>query len=296
MVKEKDIVEKMTLIQDFVSDKDSICREERQYALYLYNIIYAYCNKKNRSDKADKIIEAIFGNECSEGIVIDNVFYEATFMRDWFEYNRRKHFVKKKGNDIYSTKKPKLLAYDNVKAKKEFSFNYKLLEYFEDKQPKHYPAAKKALERLNGEYHLGQYKGFTGGDKQENPIIKDMKCMMNAKPDVAVVYHKGNEPTPYLLFLECKFESGESKDGRLPQTELQYMIADFLCQLELDQVTFGCKVSDRMVRDGLKKPGSLKVTFTRSAKKNIESDVIISIEDLIDLNKRVLGVKTDDNN
>ncbi|HBA47220.1 MAG TPA: hypothetical protein DCZ91_05370 [Lachnospiraceae bacterium] len=70
----------------------SICREERQYVVFLYNILRKYHAFKDRSnnDEVHKIITKACG--IPEKADIECVFYEATFMRDFFERNRRIHW------------------------------------------------------------------------------------------------------------------------------------------------------------------------------------------------------------
>lgn len=303
--------ENETLLSKYISDNNSICREERQYALYLYNALKAYHDGNKNSDIV-KIVEIIFaGKEGADGryndsLVIDNVFYEATFMRDLFEYNRRLHFIKKpknrnkKNDDIYKVKNPDVDEYNNVDNFQNKSFNYRLFEYLSKEHQKDYKPENiiditmNKLKALTKEYHLGQYTRFADdkNSKKENEysIIDDMKSMMNAKPDIAVIYHKKMEDKKYLLFLECKFESGESKDGSRPQTELQYMIADFLCSsyMKINDMKFGCEVSPLM------KKKSLKVEFYRyepenennnqGLSKDDDGNVKINIEKLININ------------
>lgn len=62
---------------------------------------------------------------------------------------------------------------------------------------------------------------------QKNTIMH----MMNAKPDIAVIYYDEEKRENKLLFLECKFESYESssQDGH-KQSDIQWKIADFLCK------------------------------------------------------------------
>lgn len=106
-----------------------------------------------------------------------------------------------------------------------------------------------------------------------------IKCMMEAKPDIAVLYEKDDKQ--YLLFLECKFESGESsysnkdKSNRKKQSEIQWMIADFLCRTYLEGKT---EVSESM-RD---KKSSCLVRFVRKDGKKAEEEIKIS--DLVNLN------------
>lgn len=76
------------MCEKYVSDKLSVCREERQYALYLSNILRYYNTESRRSAVPD--VKKIF-NACAipPDAAIDEVFIEASFMRDYFERNRR---------------------------------------------------------------------------------------------------------------------------------------------------------------------------------------------------------------
>lgn len=57
----------------------SVCREERQYAVFLYNILCYYRRPERRCQQAQKIFKV-----CGiEDAIIKQVFYEATFMRDF---------------------------------------------------------------------------------------------------------------------------------------------------------------------------------------------------------------------
>lgn len=328
------------LLSQFISDENSICREERQYALYLYNILQAY-HAGNREEPIISIVKEIFAGKTVENyeFVIDNVFYEATFMRDLFEYNRRLHFVKDAVNNdadnIYRVKDPDVLAYEKIRKVKEkdgkeynfeaISFNYKLFDYLsKNKKWLYYEDGKSDCELvekmineaelqvrgLDKEYHIGQYKKSKKDDdkelnkKDKNSVIEDMKYMMNAKPDIAIIYREGVGETKKLLFLECKFESGESNYGKREQTEIQYMIADFLCNETLldrygNKIKFGCEVSSLMTKkneNNVKKRKSLKVAFFRYNNNCIRADVKIGIKDLIDCNNLIFGEKENDKN
>ena len=124
-----------------------------------------------------------------------------------------------------------------------------------------------------------------GHNEVDNTIHKDLPSknddvdfwigiqkMMNAKPDLAVVYDEN--VIKYLLFLECKFESEVSGQGDCSQDRLQYRIATFLCEYFLKDI----KVSPAM------KDSSVVVRFDR--KENSRQDVIM-IEYLINYNARI---------
>ena len=90
-------------IDDYVNGDCSICREERQYALYLSNVLRYYGIKndehlKKLNDDERNYLKEIF-QKCGldfEKDIIEDVFYEATFMRDIFERNRRYHLTEDK--------------------------------------------------------------------------------------------------------------------------------------------------------------------------------------------------------
>lgn len=257
-------------IDNYISDEYSICREERQYALFLYNIL-----KKHRKADRDKIKE-IF-TACGLPPLkaeIENVFYEATFMRDLFERNRC--LVLSDNPDV------NLLSKDfrpnkTGRFNQENSFNYKLLTYL-----------KIDIDVLSDEY-----KEYNLGGKG---IVcnETAKQMMNATPDIAVIYRIGEER--YLHFLECKFvsyESGykskedrgsenqDSNDNTIKQCRIQWKIADFLCK--------GYGLSDLKVSGQMEKDErSRLVQFVRKMPKPNSNE--INIKDLIDLNEEIFSI------
>ena len=72
--------------ENFIKDTEteySICREERQYAVFLYNILRKYRSKDKRNGN-QRIINIFDACNVPAEAEIENVFYEATFMRDFF--------------------------------------------------------------------------------------------------------------------------------------------------------------------------------------------------------------------
>lgn len=263
-------------IDKYISGKYSICREERQYALYLNNILMKY-RKKAAREKNDTI-KKIF-KSCGLDAIDDikYVFYEATFMRDVFERNRRMQLNNQSKRDSEKTlqrRKEIVLQNDYNPTKKnienkEDSFDAKLIEFMKNNGLK-----------FNGEYSGEEYNmGSNHYDHGE-----DAKSMMNSKPDIAVIFKIGEQH--YLHFIECKFESSESTHGDLKQSEIQWYIADFLCENCFN----GVKVSPKM-----KNNKSCLVRFTR--KKNEENNKNeICIKDLISLNNKIFGINCDNDN
>ena len=80
---------------NYISDEYSICREERQYALMLNNILKArlaeqsFFSKERECAFYNEDIKKIITKCELEDVIIEKVFYEATFMRDFFERDRR---------------------------------------------------------------------------------------------------------------------------------------------------------------------------------------------------------------
>ncbi len=205
------------LLDRYIDEKDPICREERQYALFLYN--YLCSMKKGEVSEQDKIRMQLFG---TEPVVIEAVYYEATFMRDLFFWDKKQKEWEQRFNQY-------LLEY--VKELPEISS----LEFREWSCSEE---ERKTLENLQKEayakYHLGMYIGHP--TREENvdfckKINTMLKALMNSTPDIAIVYVDSSD-VRHLAFLECKYESPEGHSGekgmRIFQTEAQNAIAYFL--------------------------------------------------------------------
>lgn len=255
-------------IENYIKDEYSICREERQYALFLYNILRAY--KKN--DITD-IYEAC-GIPTNAEIL--NVFYEATFMRDIFERNRRivlglQYLSESKLSDEDKKEKLKTFILNKKFSPENYviedpkeSFNARLLEYLNEKN-------RCKLNHNSKEYNLGGKKIKCNRERHNCTLAKSM---MNSKPDIAVIYEEDRQK--YLHFIECKFESGEDKDkAGNKQTVIQWHIAEFLCNNYFN----GLNVSKTMNKE------SCLVQFDREAEKTNKN--IIPIKTLIELNDEI---------
>ena len=197
-------------IDQYISGADSICREERQYALYLHNILLGIKRKIN-GEKPQHLSkeEQVILDACGLGSAekIDNVFYEATFMRDIFEHDRKN--------------------YENYKNHEEYlknCFNSKLLDYIcgtkgiPQKEKDRLEGIKSAVGKKNSEgygYNLGANAGqkVLSLELEQNAVIPFIaRVMMNVKPDIAVLYKKQqDENGHYLRFIECKYLSKESQ-------------------------------------------------------------------------------------
>ncbi len=337
-------------LDKYISDEYSICREERQYALYLHNILLKY---KTPGSRKEERLKNIFSACKLDDATIENVFYEATFMRDLFMRNRQIALNNKQINDRSQEaglssdehleeellKSPDKDRYrknksgDKIKQlliPAEDSFNARLLKYelsrlYENPQENTAEIVKliKELETMEDGKELIEEINY--GHNKADPSFKselpgttqkdfwdNIQRMMNAKPDIAVVYKKTGKK--YLLFIECKFESSvstytgrsgkkgsdivnyditedsgvETADMKKTDTQetLQYRIADFLIRYGYLN---GIEIADCMKETGERAGGSLVVRFTRTGYTASDDPVrgFIPIKDLIDCNKDI---------
>lgn len=192
---------------DYFAKDNPVCREERQYALFLYQRLLNMVG--NKTPKEEKIFRAC-GLPTDSDLEILSVAYEATYMRDIFWKDREQ---RKKNNQK---------AYKVPISDKESGecFNRKLYEFVKKEYNCEDCASKVPANR-----NLG------GKIKWENVNEKVASCfrqMMNSKPDIAIVYEYKSER--YLKFLECKYLSGVSNSEGVTQLEIQRRICRFLCE------------------------------------------------------------------
>ena len=218
--------------------RDGICREERQYALFLYGLFYDALGREDLDAEQNRLINAcILGkDETARRIRIDAVYYEATFMRDYFEKDRKRILKENGVNSLKALKNAK-----DGQTGFEGSFNDCLLKYCFNGQDS---ARKKVIELLTKKkyllHNLGnkEIKALFEQDEACQDGMRKAKKMMNSKPDLAVIYeyqdakgYGGDAGSPrYLRLLECKYLSKESGDEEDKQRDIQNAIADFLCQ------------------------------------------------------------------
>lgn len=339
--------------KNYISDEFSICREERQYALYLSNVLRYYgknpddetktTNRIDDNEKVKSIFEACFVNkkdlknfnneeerkriveEELKNIVVENVFYEATFMRDFFERKRENYFEK---DD------PKITEENKI-----HSFNLALLEYCWI----HF-LQQKSIDELNGlvakTIKRGEMKENNYGARNEIPFLKKyvgqikknfkneedfkkelnnienteeflrsiklrkiVRAMMNAKPDLAVIYYNYKENgVKKLLFIECKYESKEDNymfysvdenekiiKNSISQRAVQGYIAEFLCEFSgyMNEIA----LSKIMYNDEPKKNEgkylSKMIRFVTDPAKENEGQ--INIKDLIQIEEDIFN-------
>ena len=264
-------------IEEYISGSDSICREERQYALFLNNILLGIKAEKITGDDRKNILSAC-------GLVdatIQHVFYEAAFMRDIFHYTESKTCFNRALLGFI------LRHVDSWKRLEQFRINHDV--DFDNAR----------TWSINEESVRPVDLGRRAGPKVFETLSADLKkpelrviqsaarAMMNVKPDLALIYRKEGER--YLCFIECKLESDpgtydyEYDDGlikvTLNQLDVQNWVAHFLCDekhglLRDIRVEEGDAAEERV-------PSRL-VQFSRE-ESNVKGN-IIPISTLIDLN------------
>ena len=230
----------------YSNDNKPVCREERQYALFLYNKLLNLVNK-DKYEKEDIVLLEKIGLDANKKIL--QVYYEVSFMRDFYKKGRDE--LK---NDLNFNKKLYCYVRDLFLKNNENSL-FKLFDSIE-----YYSKLKVLVDGYNYTSDNKRYftpspfRNYGSITKKELDnikyvppfIIKLMQTMMNSKPDIGIVYSNGEKK--YLKFVECKYESKEDpvhllsikcnnkeKDKRekpyiLRQTHVQYLITDFICK------------------------------------------------------------------
>jgi len=293
-----------------------ICREERQYALYLSNVLRYYGkdpqNRIRDNEKVKNIFKACGFNDVDlKNIVIENVYYEATFMRDFFERNRKIHFE----NDAKITEENKRLSF-NLRLLKYCWCNYlkeskdELEDFIAEEiemtnfEEKNYGSRNEIPFLKYAEYvkknfkNEKEFKEECDSIENKREFSKDIKlrrivrAMMNAKPDLAVIYYDNKgKGLRKLLFIECKYKSQEDKykfysydvnekveKGEISQTKAQGYIANFLCGYYMKNVV---ELSGIMKKNNESK----MVKFVTASAKDGE----INIKDLIELEEDIFN-------
>ena len=221
--------------EDYFAEDNPVCREERQYALFLYNRLLDMVGKDITED--DIILEAC-GLSGKKGLKILRVAYEATYMRDIFYHSREAM------NEV--NKEWRL----NELSNGESCFNRELYEYI-----KSLPKDKINEKAIPDESKIFAYRNLGGViDWQgvDSDFVDWVRAMMNAKPDIAILYQADNnteeesdnnstekKPEKYLKFIECKYESPEGTYGesKIKQTDAQEQICNFVCKRILKKET-----------------------------------------------------------
>ncbi len=199
-----------------------VCREERQYALFLYNRLEKLLCKSVLAE--DPILTSCGIGDAGQSVVVHWIAYEVTLMRDIFFAEQQIRENELKGRKIRTS------------AGVLDCFNKRLYEYVYKKlngEDAEVPDAD--WDTVPADRHLGTNKKNTG--IKQGPMEKCLLQMMNSKPDLAVVYSAGtSENAPrYLKLIECKYLTPASR----AQIKAQEDIGDFLCKRIAENICFG---------------------------------------------------------
>lgn len=238
-------------IDNYIKDEYSVCREERQYALFLHNILLKCKNLDGGCKNDFKGILEKCGLTTSD--TIKEVFYEATFMRDFFRRDKRCTYVdeaslKDKLLNIKCTTEEHKCPYDEkgVYIESGKRFNYLLIKYALDMKGVNeaaLPSSDSVLEEIisrdskvckdiktgkNTNSILDLNLGGEAGRTYINDILTDMiknETNKDVIKKIKRVERAGimmnikpdiaiiyeRAGNVYLRFLECKFESSEDR-------------------------------------------------------------------------------------
>lgn len=165
-----------------------ICREERQYALFLYNKILNLVNKRIYDEDDINLLKNL---DLDENAKILQVYYEVTFMRDFF-------FKIKNGKDSYNSNL-KCFVKELINNHKSFGFEY-------DFQYEEYLVTKYMSAMMHCKPDIGIYYNING-----KLHLKFIEC-------------KYSSPVkPYNLL------EGKGKYN-IKQYVIQYYITKFICE------------------------------------------------------------------
>ena len=211
-------------LEDYLGRK-LVCREERQFALFLY-LAFLEKKKGNLDPWITELVKFCL-EEKEQDPIIEEVYYEATLMRDYFAGCK-----KRSGSEAEE-------------------FNRGLLHFCLDFLPCGKERADKCIEELTEncggrmDCHLGtkkvkdaikkrypNIKAIMKNETEDVPQLYEKACldiarmMMNATPDLLVIYRIGGER--YAKALECKYQSGQGtyEDVLGVGIKMQYFIQE----------------------------------------------------------------------
>lgn len=206
------------------------CREERQFAALLYSVFLR--KKRNGKAKINKKAEGII-KDClgisNEEYKIKDVYFEATLMRDYFCKGKKDEFNRRllefcmagdgglKEKDIEQPKTENGTSYNlGQKGAKQNIGKEDISEWLRDYIPK----------VISGEQTISEGDQMMIQKAKEKSLLDIAGMMMNATPDILVIYEKGG--STYAKALECKYTSDEGpyKDVAGVERKMQYFIQE----------------------------------------------------------------------
>lgn len=234
--------------ENYYFGNKATCREERQYALFLYNVFLKklyFDRTENKqyelTDKETKILAACLSQDCIANIEIVNVFYEFSALRD--------NFAAATNKEEFNEALIKGVFPNEADAKAVINS----LSKFNNKANSKSSALADHLGKLNMEFFENQEQLKI----EQLKILYLIRCMMNAKADIVVLFKENNEYR--VRALECKFKSGESKYkalhelyaevNPLTQTEVQKDVLKYLFKgIEVDGKIINIEVDNSIIK------------------------------------------------
>lgn len=179
-------------INDYINGEDSLCRDEHQFSLYLYQLLNG-C-KKVKLDLED------YANKNYE---VYQAFYMGTFLRDYFNEAKDKAqfnyrlltFANRKLRALYAGDEAEGVVLEDLDVHKQFDGEV----YNIDSE----------VSKEHPEFDLAKH--INGWSKTEriyrNPIAR---WMMNVRPDLALLLkRRGIKRSEFRLhFVDCKYLDG----------------------------------------------------------------------------------------
>ena len=203
------------------------CREERQFAALLYSVFLKKREKgKMPADqKTEEIVKACLG---SNDIIIEDVYFEVTLMRDFFEGNKEDFNRKLLDFVLGGENALKEKCLGRLKTKDGIPYNLGGR------------AAKKEINEIMEEETVsGRLLQVIQNHKIRNIVDNEDQLkrrlrldiagmMMNAIPDILVKYkYNETDEKSYVKALECKYESKEGAYTAAGVTcKMQFFIQD----------------------------------------------------------------------
>lgn len=204
------------------------CREERQFAVFLYNI---FLEKQKLKEDADENINQIvkyclnIDEVADKDLIIKDAYFEGTLMRDYFDKEKDK-------NQFNSGLLEFCLGWqsDNQNANliKDLMNNTKLSyrNLGQNKAKKIIDAKYPTSNELGEKIKNGKEKEIDIQKAKEKACLNIASMMMNATPDILIIYELDGKE--YAKALECKYCSGEGtyKDVAGAEYKMQLFIQD----------------------------------------------------------------------
>ena len=224
---------------NYLNSQKPICREERQFALFLYNKLDSLKNCPDNILTKEKELLKVCGLELA--IEIKQVAFEAAYLRD-LKYTAREQDKNLNTQNKKVKENGLELEFNNIICKAVLAS-----DVMKD--------LRKTIENSSFYSEFRQYKfeskecdycWLSIKNEEESKVcgifLRYIRALMHVKPDIAVVYKIDKTEKEYIKFLECKYMASEGKYDfetkgddllsnfkHLLQTDLQIMVLNILC-------------------------------------------------------------------